>query len=328
MSHTLSRRAFGIVSLAAITSVANGAFAQTALPKGPITLVVPFAAGGATDIVSRHVAKKLTDLIGQSVIVENVAGAGGAIGAQRVAKSAPNGQTLLMGTVSTHAINPLIQKTPTYDPVKDFTPISNLAIVPNVLLVANSVPAKTARELIDLIKANPTKYNYGSSGVGTPLHLSGELFKNMAGVQMDHIAYRGGAPAMNDLVAGQIPLMFDVLTGAASFIKAGSIRALGVSTKTRSPAFPDIPTLDEAGLPGFETYTWNAIFGPAGMPADVTKALSDALQKVISDKDIQQKLLELSATPVGSDPASLAAHVLAEQAKWKPIVDKIGLKID
>ena len=328
MSHTLSRRAFGMLGLAALASVPHGAFAQTALPKGPVTLVVPFAAGGATDIVSRHIAKRLSEVIGQSVIVDNIAGAGGAIGAQRVAKSAPNGQTLLMGTVSTHAINPLIQKVPTYDPVKDFTPVSNLAIVPNVLLVSNSVPAKSVRELIDLMKATPGKYNYGSSGVGTPLHLSGELFKNMAGVQADHIAYRGGAPAMNDLVAGQIPMMFDVLTGAASFIKAGSIRALGGSSKTRSPAFPEIPTLDEAGLPGFETYTWNAIFGPAGMPMDVTKALSEALQKVIADPDIKQKLLELSATPVGSNSAGLARHVLAEHAKWKPIVDRIGLKID
>lgn len=325
MTSAISRRTLTLSMLAGLVAPAAG---QTALPAGPITLVVPFAAGGATDIVSRHIAKKLGDLTGLSVVVENVTGAGGAIGAQRVARAAPNGQTLLMGTVSTHAINPLIQKNPAYDPIADFSPISNIAIVPNVLLVSNSVPARTAKELIALMKASPGKFSYGSSGIGTPLHLSGELFKTMAGVQADHIAYRGGAPAMQDLIAGQIPFMFDVLTGAASFIRAGSIRALGVSSKARSPAFPDLPTLDEAGLPGFETYTWNAIFGPPGMPPQTVKALSDALQKVVADKEMQQKLAEISATPVGSDGDGLARHVKAEREKWAPIVAAIGLKID
>jgi tripartite-type tricarboxylate transporter receptor subunit TctC len=294
------------------------------LPKGPITLVVPFAAGGATDVVSRLVAQKLADRISRPVVVENVGGGGGVIGAAKVRRAQPDGNTLLMGTVATHAIQPLSTKPAPYDPQRDFTPISLLATVPNVLLVANSVKASNVRELIALMKAQPGQFNYGSSGMGTPPHLSGELFKSMAGVDMAHVPYKGGGPAMMDLVGGQIPVLFDVLSGAASHIRAGSIRALAVTTSQRVAPFPDVPTVAEAGVPGYETYTWNAVFGPAGMPKPMVDALSRELQAVVALPDVQTKLKELSAAPVGSSPEALAILVKSELAKWGPVIQRMG----
>jgi len=294
------------------------------LPKGPITLVVPFAAGGATDVVSRLVAQKLADRISRPVVVENLGGGGGVIGAAKVRRAQPDGNTLLMGTVATHAIQPLSTKPVPYDPQRDFTPISLLATVPNVLLVANSVKATNVRELIALMKAQPGQFNYGSSGVGTPPHLSGELFKSMAKVEMTHVPYKGGGPAMVDVVGGQIPVLFDVLSGAASHIRAGSVRALAVTTSQRVASFPDVPTVAEAGVPGYETYTWNAVFGPAGMPKPMVEALSRELQAVVALPDVQAKLKELSATPVGSSPEVLASLVKSELAKWGPVIQSMG----
>lgn len=299
-------------------------FAQSTLPKGNITLVCPFAAGGATDVVSRLIAQKLTDRIGRSVVVENVGGGGGSIGAVKVVKAHADGSTLLMGTVATHAINPLSSPPAPYDPVWDFTPVSLIATVPNVLLVNKEVPAKNLRELIALLKSQPGKFSYGSSGVGTPPHLSGELFKSMAGVDVGHIPYKGGGPAMADLVGGHIPMLFDVLTGAASHIRAGSVRAIAVTMNKRSPSFPDLPTMAEAGLPGYETYTWNAIFGPAGLPPATVDTISRELQAIVSETDVQAKLKDLSAIPVGSNPETLTALVKTELAKWGPIIKSIG----
>jgi tripartite-type tricarboxylate transporter receptor subunit TctC len=260
------------------------------------------------------------------VIIENVAGAGGLVGAGRVSRASPDGTTLLMGTVATHAINPLMAKQPPYNPQTDFAPISLLATVPNVLLVGPGSKARTVADLIALLKAEPGRSSYGSSGVGTPPHLSGELFKTMTGVQMEHVPYRGGGPAMTDLIGGQIPILFDVLSGAASFIKAGSARALAVTTRERSPSFPDIPTIAESGLPGYETYTWNAVFGPAGLPGPIVEHLGQLLREVMAEPEIRHRLQELSAEPVGSSPADLAAQVKAELAKWEPVVLAAGLK--
>lgn len=300
------------------------AFAQTVLPKGPIALVVPFSAGGATDVVSRLVAQKLSERIAHSVVVENVAGGGGAIGAAKVAKAVADGSMLLMGTVATHAINLLSTPPASYDAQRDFTPISLVATVPNVLLVSASVKAQNVRELIALLKAQPGKFNYGSSGVGTPPHLSGELFKSMAGVDIGHVPYKGGGPAMTDLVGGHIPILFDVLTGAASHIRAGSARALAVTTSKRSPSFPDIPTLAESGLPGYETYTWNGVFGPAKLPRPLVELLSRELQAVVAQPEVQAKLKDLSAMPVGSTPDVLDALVKSELDKWGAVIKSIG----
>jgi tripartite-type tricarboxylate transporter receptor subunit TctC len=325
-SSNLARREL-LACLAAgmLGAAAPSAFAQqAALPSGPIMLVVPFAAGGATDVVSRLMAQKLSERIGRPIVVENVSGGGGAIGAAKVAKAAPSGSVLLMGTVATHAINPLATTPSPYDPQKDFTPISLVATVPNVLLVSSSVKAQNVRELVSLLKAQPGRFNYGTSGVGTPPHLSGELFKSMAGVDISHIPYKGGGPAMSDLVGGHIPLLFDVLTGAASHIRAGSVRALAVTTAKRSPSFPDVPTMAEAGIPGYETYTWNAVFAPAGLPRPLVDLLSRELQAVVALPDVQAKLKDLSATPEGSTPEALAALVKSELDKWGPVIKSIG----
>ena len=313
---------WGLAATLGMPAVA--AFAQTDLPKGPIMMIVPFASGGATDIVTRLIAQKLSMRIGRPVVVENAAGGGGTIGAIKVAKAVADGNVLLMGTVATHAINPLTTPPAPYDPVRDFTPISLIAKVPNVLLVSASVEAKNLGELIELLKANPGRYNYGSSGVGTPPHLSGELFKAMAKVDISHVPYRGGGPAMADLVGGHIPILFDVLSGAASHIRAGSVRALVVTTAERSPSFPDLPTMAESGLPGYETYTWNAVFGPAGVPAPIVGSLSRALQEVVAEPDVQARLMDLSAMPVGSSPEGLSTLVRTDLDKLGALIKSIG----
>jgi len=323
-SNVSRRRLMKCGLAAALSASLVSAFAQAALPNKPITLVVPFSAGGATDVVSRLVAQKLSERVSRTIVVDNVAGGGGAIGAAKVAKATNDGSVLLMGTIATHAINPLSTSPSPYDPQRDFSPVSLIAKVPNVLLVNSSVKAQNVRELIALLKSQPGKMNYGSSGLGTPPHLSGELFKSMAGVDINHVPYKGGGPAMSDLVGGHIPILFDVLTGAASHIRAGSVRALAITTDKRSPSFPELPTMAEAGLPGYETYTWNGIFGPAGMPRPVVELLSRELQAVVAEPDVQAKLKELSATPVGATPEVLAALVKSDLDKLGALIKSIG----
>lgn len=327
MTHLSRRSLMALAGGGIATTIRPGrAFSQGNPISGPITLIVPFAAGGATDIVSRLVGKTLSERIGTSVVIENVGGAGGVLGASRVMRGTPDGTTLLMGTVSTHALNPLIAARRPYDPVGDFTPVSLVATVPNVILVGKNVPVSNLAELIAWLKAEPGRHNYGSSGVGTPPHLSGELFKTMAGVQFTHVPYRGGGPAMTDLIAGQIPVLFDVLSGAASFVREGTVKALAVTTKTRSPSFPSIPTVAEAGLPGYETYTWNAVFGPPRMPQTIADYLSAHLKAAVADPEVRKRLEDLSATVVGSTPQELTDQVKAEITKWEPVINAAGLK--
>jgi len=323
--HGLVRRTVLLAGLAACFALPGGmATAADAFPSRTVTLVVPFAAGGSTDLIARIIAEKMTEDLGQTVIVENKAGAGGNIGADAVAKADPDGYTILMGTIATHALNPAVMKQMPYDPVKDFAPISLLVLVPNVLEVNPELPVKSVQELIALLKSKPGEYSYASSGIGTPLHLSGELFKSLAGVDMIHVPYRGAGPALNDVVANQVPIMFDNLPSSTAFIKAGTLRPLAVTTKTRSASFPDLPTMEEAGVPGYETYTWNAIFAPAGTPQAVIDRLNAAAVKAVKDPATQPRLAELSATVVGSTPDELAKHVVAELAKWAPIVEASG----
>ena len=302
--------------------------AQSKFPDRPITIVVPFAAGGSTDIVARLVGQKMSELIGQNVVIENRAGAGGNAGSRAVASAPPDGYTLLMGTISTHALNTAVMKKMPYDPVTDFEPVSLLAVVPNVMIVNPAFPAKTVKECIDLLKANPGKYSYASSGNGTPLHLSGELFKTMAGVQMTHVPYRGAGPALNDVVGGVVPIMFDNLPSSAGHIKQGTLRGMAVLGKERASAFPDMPTMAEAGLPGYETYTWNALFAPAKTPADIVAKINDAANSALKDAMVKQRLTDVSANIVGSTPQALAAHVKAELEKWIPIAKAAGISIE
>ncbi len=317
--------ALGLGLLAA--AAATAASAET-FPDRSITMIVPFAAGGSTDVVARIVAQKMSEDLGQQVIVQNVAGAGGNLGAGNVARAAPDGYTILMGTVATHALNPLILKSTPYDAEKDFSPISLLVVVPNVLVVNPELPAKNVEELVALLKADPDKYSYASSGNGTPLHLSGELFKSMAGVDMQHIPYKGAGPALNDVIGNQVPIMFDNLPSSSSHIKAGTLRALAVTTAKRAPSFPDIPTIAESGIPGYETYTWNALFAPANTPADVVARLNISANKALGDPAVAERMKEFSATIVGSTPEELGAHVKAELAKWKPVVDGAHIQME
>lgn len=320
------------MSLALGLGLLAAGFAATAsaqsFPDRSVTMIVPFAAGGSTDVVARIVAQKMSEDLGQQVIVQNVAGAGGNLGADNVARATPDGYTILMGTVATHALNPLILKSTPYDAEKDFAPISLLVVVPNVLVVNPELPAKNVQELIALLKADPDKYSYASSGNGTPLHLSGELFKSMAGVNMQHIPYKGAGPALNDVIGNQVPIMFDNLPSSSSHIKGGTLRALAVTTAERAPSFPDIPTVAESGIPGYETYTWNALFAPANTPTDVINRLNDSANKALTDPAVADRMKEFSATIIGSTPEELGAHVKAELAKWKPVVEGAHIQMD
>ncbi|MEW6256899.1 MAG: tripartite tricarboxylate transporter substrate binding protein [Pseudomonadota bacterium] len=297
-------------------------------PDRAIRLVVPFAAGGSTDIVARIIAAKMSEILKQPVVVENRAGAGGNAGAAAVAKAPPDGYTVLMGTVATHAINPALYTKMPYDPVKDFAPVSLLVNVPNVVVVHPSLNVKTTAELIALLKANPDKYEYASSGIGTPLHLSGALFESMAGVKMVHVPYKGAGPALVDVMSGQVKIMFDNLPSSIGHIRKGTVIGLAVTTKERSPAAPDMPTVNESGLPGYETYSWNAIFAPAGTPTAIIDKLAKACMEAMADPQVKEKLADLSAVAVGSTPAQLGDHVKAEIAKWGPVVKASGASIN
>jgi tripartite-type tricarboxylate transporter receptor subunit TctC len=320
------KRILGFAALTALLVSASASWAA-GFPERTIKMVVPFAAGGSTDLVARLVADKMSNLLGQQIIVENVGGAGGNIGAAQVARAEPDGYTILMGTVATHALNPLILKTKPYDPEKDFAPVSLLVIVPNVLVVNPQFPAKDINELVALLKKNPDKYVYASSGNGTPLHLSGELFKTMTGVTMEHVPYKGSGPALTDLLGNQVPMMFDNLPSSSGHIKSGSLRALGVTTKERVASFPDVPAIAEA-VPGYETYSWNALFAPAGTPPEVISTLQQAAAKALQDPDVVDRMGEFSATIVGSTPEQLSEHINAELAKWAPVVKNSGIQLD
>jgi tripartite-type tricarboxylate transporter receptor subunit TctC len=325
----LTRRLALSAGLSLLSLLALNAPALAAgFPERQVTLVVPFAAGGSTDVVARIIAQKMSEDLGQQVIVQNVAGAGGNLGADNVARADADGYTILMGTVATHALNPLILKSTPYDAEKDFAPVSLLVVVPNVLVVNPELPAKNVEELLALLKGAPDQYSYASSGNGTPLHLSGELFKRMAGVEMVHIPYKGAGPALNDVIANQVPIMFDNLPSSSGHIKAGTLRALAVTTKERAASFPDIPTVAESGIPGYETYTWNALFAPAGTPAEVIARLNKSANKALKDPAVAERMKEFSATIVGSTPDELGAHVKAEIAKWTPIVRDAKIQMD
>src|SRR5664279_1265564 len=258
--------------------IALGASAQ-GYPTRPIRLVVPFPAGGTTDILARAVSQKLTEAFGQAVVVDNRPGAAGNIGSDLVAKSTPDGYTLLMGTVGTHAINPSLYAKMPYDHIKDFVPVVLVAGVPNVLEVNTSVPVHSVNDLIKLAKDKPGQINFASSGAGTSIHLSGELFKTMAGVDMTHVPYKGSSPALTDLMGGQVQIMFDNLPSSLALIKAGKLRAIAVTSLKRSPALPDVPTISESGVPGFEASSWFGVLAPAGTPAPIVARINSEVNK-------------------------------------------------
>ncbi|MDB5474156.1 MAG: hypothetical protein JWP99_1459 [Devosia sp.] len=313
--------------VAGALSAAGPAMAQSDFPNQPVNMVVPFAAGGSTDLVGRIVAEAMSAQLGQQVLVVNQAGAGGVLGATAVADAAPDGYTILMGTIATHALSASLYETPPFDPSADFAPISLLVTVPNVLLVNPEFPANTVQELIDKLKAEPETHAYASSGNGTPLHLSGELFKSMTGTEMVHVPYQGSGPALVDALSGAVPIIFDNLPSATEHMRAGTLRPLAVTTLERAASFPDIPTMDEAGVPGYETNTWNALFAPAGTPPEVVARLNEAAVAAVSDPAVAERLAGVGAIVVGSTSKELAAHVSSEVARWKPVVEAAGVSI-
>jgi tripartite-type tricarboxylate transporter receptor subunit TctC len=318
-------RCWAIAALLAV--FAQNAFAQ-AYPTHSIRLVVPFPAGGTTDILARAAAQKLSESLGQAVVVDNRPGAAGNIGADLVAKSAPDGYTLLMGTVGTHAINPGLYAKMPYDHVKDFVPVVLVAGVPNVLAVYPAFPVNSVAELIALAKSKPGTINFASSGSGTSIHLSGELFKTMAGVDMTHIPYKGSSPALTDLMGGQVQIMFDNLPSSLPLIKAGKLRAIAVTSLKRAPALPDVPTISESGLPGFEASSWFGVLAPAGTPAPIVAKLNADVNKWLQSPEAREQLLAQGANAAGGTPEQFAAHIRAETEKWAKVVKASGAKAD
>jgi tripartite-type tricarboxylate transporter receptor subunit TctC len=291
---------------------------------------VSFAAGGPTDIVARVMSAKISELLGQQFVVENRTGAGGNTGAADVARAAPDGYTLLMSTVSTHAINPGLYKKMPYDAVRDFVPIGQVGVTPILLVTHPSVAATDVKSLVALLKANPGKYTYGSSGVGSILHLCGEQFKSMAGgLDITHVPYRGSSALMKDLIAGQISMAFDATPSAGPQVESGAIRALAGGMTERLRTLPKLPTMQEQGMKGYECYTWNAILAPGGTPQPVVDKLSEAVQKAMKDPSVIKRLQDVGVDPTpGRGPKRTAAFIKAELAKWSPIIKASGAQVD
>ncbi|MBD8529430.1 MULTISPECIES: tripartite tricarboxylate transporter substrate binding protein [unclassified Massilia] len=324
------RRALVVAALAAgiLASVPFVAQAQAAFPSRALTIVVPFSAGGTTDILARVVGQYLSKDLGQPVIIDNRPGAGGNIGAQMVARAAPDGYTILMGTVGTHAINQSLYKKMPFDPIKDFQPLTRVALVPNLLVAHPSQPYKTVKELIAYAKANPGKVNFASSGSGTSIHLSAEMFNQMAGVDMQHIPYKGSAPALNDLLGGQTAIMFDNMPSVIGHVRAGKLRPIAVTTPQRSRALPDVPTIAESGVPGYSATSWFGLLAPAATPAPVVAKLNAAILKALADPEVKKKFAEQGAEPHGEKPEQFAEFIRSETAKWGQTVKASGATAD
>jgi tripartite-type tricarboxylate transporter receptor subunit TctC len=311
--------------LALGTLASHAALAQ-AYPAKPVRLVVPFPPGGSTDIVARIVAQKLSDRLGQQVVVENRGGAGGTIGAEAVAKAAPDGYTLVLGTTSTHAVAPNVYARIGYDPVKDFAPISLIAVTPYLLVVNPSVNVKSLQEFVGYVKARPGKLNYASAGTGSTTHLAMEMLKSAAGLYIVHIPYNGNGPAGTAVIAGQVEILFGSLPAVLPHAKSGRVRPLAVGTPKRSPSLPDVPTVAESGFPGFDASLWLAIMAPAGTPAPIVDRLQKEIHAVIASPDTADALNKAGAEPITSTPAELAAMVKDGVEKYGKVVKQAGVK--
>ena len=301
---------------------------KSAWPKQPIRIIVTFTPGGAPDILARVLAENWQQSLGVPVLVENKPGYGGNIGADLVAKSEPDGYTLLIGTVGIHAINGALYEKLSYDPVKDFTPISFLASTPNVLVVNKKLGVNNLHELIELAKAKPDQLTFGSSGVGTSLHMSGELFKEMAGVQIRHIPYKGRAQSLPDLLSGRISMLFDNLSSSLTLIKAGEVQALGVTTLKRSQAAPEIPTLAEQGLTGFEAVSWFSLMAPANLPPHIQRQLNQMVRHTLGNSEVKSRLLAGGLDPAPGRSKDLSKLIASEAAKWGRVVQQSGAKLE
>jgi tripartite-type tricarboxylate transporter receptor subunit TctC len=323
-----SKNTFAFAAIALCSAFAFTGAAHAQYPTKPIKIVVPFPAGGTTDILARAVAADLQKAFGQAVVVENKAGAGGNIGSDSVAKSSPDGYTLLMGTVGTHAINVSLYPKMPYDAVKDFAPVSLVAGVPNVLVASPSFPVNSVKDLVDAAKKAPDKITFASSGSGTSIHLSGELFKQLAGVQMTHVPYKGSSAALPDVISGQVNVMFDNAPSVIQHIRGGKLKAIAVTSDKRSPALPGVPTIAESGLPGFEASSWFGVLAPAATPKDIVDKLSGAIAKSLQTPEMKERLAGQGAVAVGNTPEQFSAHIKSEIDKWSKVVKASGAKVD
>lgn len=313
---------------AALTLVPLAQAQAPDFPRGPVSLVVPFPAGGPTDAMARRLAEKLGERLGQQVVVENKGGAGGSIAAEAVARAKPDGQTLFFGTTGTMAINPSLYARLRYDPVKDFAPVSLMATTMNVLVVNPAVPATNLRELIKLAKAHPGTLTYGSAGNGSSNHLSGELFRSSADLQITHVPYKGSAAALVDLLGGRLTMMFDTIAQQTQNIAAGKVRALAVTGAKRSPLLPEVPTAQEAGLKGFDVTIWYGVLAPAGTPAPVIERLNREIVAVMSTEEMKKRMQADGAEAKPTTPAEFASLIKHDMAKWAPVVKGSGATLD
>ncbi|WP_051356598.1 Bug family tripartite tricarboxylate transporter substrate binding protein [Azorhizobium doebereinerae] len=321
--------AAGLTLGSGLTLGAGGAAAETAWPLRNITIIVPYSAGGATDILARKVAEGLTTILGKTVIVDNRPGAGATLGTTLAANAKPDGYTLFLGQVSSHGIAPNLYTTLKYDPVKSFVPIVYLDAIPNILVVNKNLPVNTVDELIAYAKANPDKLNYASSGIGASTHLSGEMFKAKTGIQMTHIPFPGSAQAITSVIGGQTQLMFDNMPSAYQYVLSGDLKALAITTLQRSPLAPNIPTVAEAAksvdLSTFEATSWFGLFAPAGTPKEVVARVNAATNELLKKPEMIKFLHDSGAVVGGGTPEELARHVDAELAKWKGVIDQAGV---
>jgi tripartite-type tricarboxylate transporter receptor subunit TctC len=325
---TQRRRLLGLAGTALATTAWPGWVRAQGFPSRPLTLVVPFAAGGTTDILGRLMGKQLGTRLGVAAVVENKAGAGGNIGAAQVAKAQPDGHTLLVGTVGTHAINQALYKKLPYDPVKDFAPIALIATLPNVLVVHPSLPVRNVRDLIAHAKAQPGKLSYASAGNGTSIHLSGAMFEQMAGVRLQHVPYRGSAPAVADLIGGQTALMFDNLPSALPHIRSGALRAIAVTSARRSSALPEVPTVAESGVPGFDASSWFGLWAPAATPAAVLARLVAEARAGLEEAEAQRVMAGQGAEPGRMSPEQFTAFIRQEADKWAQVVRQANVTLE
>ena len=319
---TLSR----LLVAALLALVAASALAQ--YPNRPLRLIVPFPPGGAVDILGRAIAMNAREALGQTIVIDNRPGFGGAVGSEIAARATPDGYTLLMGSTSTISINPALVSKLAYDPVRDFVPITQVAFVPHLLVSSTSVPATTLKEFIAHAKSRPGQLAYGSAGNGTPHHIALEMFKQMTGVDILHVPYKGTAPALVDLLAGRVAAMSSEVLAVLPHVRAGKLRALGMATTSRNQVAPDIPTVTEAGVPGFEVTSWYGVLAPAGTPREITSRLARDIAKSLSTSDMRQRFADLGATPVGSTPEEFAVFIKREGAKWAKAVKDSGARVD
>ncbi|MEP7182131.1 MAG: tripartite tricarboxylate transporter substrate binding protein [Betaproteobacteria bacterium] len=297
-------------------------------PDRPVKLVVPFPAGGGADILARMIMPKVAQALGVAIVIDNKPGAGGNVGAEFVARAAADGYTLLYGTNGTHAINPSLYVNLRFDPVKDFAPVSRMTLIAAMLIVNPALPASSVGELIRYAKANPGKINFASAGNGTTSHLAGELFRTMAGIDIVHVPYRGGALAAVDLVGGQVQMMIDVMPNAYPLAKGGKVRGLAVTTARRFSGAPEYPTIAESGVPGFEVSAWDGIFVPAGTPQAIVDRLNAAIRQALDDRELRESLLAHGAQAVPGTPEEFTRHIAAEAEKWARVVRQSGAKVD